>query len=319
MPRKHLWLLVKSVVGLALISLLLHQMNWAEVGTVLRRMSFPYFLGLMAVAFMLLSASCWKWRLLLSSQRMDFSWRYLFEAYFIGYFFTNLLPSNVGGDVYRAWRVGRDSGHKAAAVMSVFFERFTGLIVLVALVLAAPAVKPGVLENRPIMLVFVTAIGYAAVIALVLTRMGWLRRLLGGLIPFRSVTETLERVAGYFGRFRLDPGTLARVMAASVLFYLLTFLNVWFGFMTFRLHVPLRDILVYTPVIIYVSMIPVSINSLGLVEGAYVYCFLLAGVPKEASLSVALLMRLKLILFGLIGGAIYVYSSRHSRDHQGRP
>ena len=53
-------------------------------------------------------------------------------------------------------------------------------------------------------------------------------------------------------------------------------------------------------------MVPFSISSLGIAEGAYVYCFRLAGVAPEASLSVALIMRLKLIVLGLVGGAVYL-------------
>ncbi len=313
MPRKRLLFLVKSAVSLALIVLLFRQADWAQVGAVLRRMSVPYFLGLMAVAFMLLAASCWKWRVLLASQGLVFSWRYLMAAYLVGYFFTNLLPSNIGGDVYRAWRVGHDTHRRAVSVMSVFFERFTGLIVLLALVLAAPVFKPGVLGHKPVLLVFLTAIGYASAVVLLLAGGGRFRRFLAATVPFPSLREKLGQAARYFRDYRLDRPTLATVMSAGAVFYALTFLNVWLGYMTFGARVPAGDILALTPVIIYVSMIPVSINSLGLAEGAYVYCFLLAGIPKEVSLGVALLMRLKMIILGLIGGAIYLYSSRMHR------
>ena len=67
-----------------------------------------------------------------------------------------------------------------------------------------------------------------------------------------------------------------------------------------------REVATWTPVVMFISMVPFSISSIGITEGAYVWCFLLAGVPREASLGVALLMRLKLVLLGVAGGVVYL-------------
>src|SRR5206468_2936583 len=52
--------------------------------------------------------------------------------YFVGNFFNLVLPTSVGGDVARAWYLGRGSGRPGSAVLCVLADRLIGLYVLVA-------------------------------------------------------------------------------------------------------------------------------------------------------------------------------------------
>ena len=99
--------------------------------------------ALVAVALLMVGVSCWKWSLLLRAQGIRLSAGYLLRTYFVGYFFTNFLPTGIGGDAVRALRVGQATGRRGASLLAVFFERFTGLIVLLRLGDAPAAVQPG--------------------------------------------------------------------------------------------------------------------------------------------------------------------------------
>jgi uncharacterized membrane protein YbhN (UPF0104 family) len=63
----------------------------------------PAAIGLAAVALELL-ANAWKWRCSLQLHDLRFPWPYLFRTGCFAYFFNNLLPSAIGGDVYRIYR-----------------------------------------------------------------------------------------------------------------------------------------------------------------------------------------------------------------------
>ena len=68
-----------------------------------------------------------KWRVLLEARDVRFSFNRLVRVYCIGNLLSNVLPSAVGGDVYRVYRVQREAGVRAADVtMSVLYERATG-------------------------------------------------------------------------------------------------------------------------------------------------------------------------------------------------
>src|SRR5262249_44370449 len=83
--------------------------------------------------------------------------------YFVGNFFNLVLPTSVGGDVARAWYLGRGTGRGSAAAMCVLADRLIGLYVLVAMACVAAFVVP--LPGWVIALV--AAFGCGAVVGLV--------------------------------------------------------------------------------------------------------------------------------------------------------
>ena len=314
MRRGRLLLAAKTAFGLGLIGALAASVDWRGVGAVFARVSPAPLAALVAVALLMIVVSCWKWRMLLESQGLRLPGGYLLATYFIGYFFTNFLPTGIGGDAVRALRVGQATGRRGASLLAVFFERFSGLLVLLAWVAALPLLRPGLLRHAPVAaLCFLAAAGLALAL-LAAFRGRELYAVASRLLPAGFVAEKAALIARHFHEFRLGPGLLARVLLVTAAFYALTFVNVLLAFRTFGIEVAAAEVATWTPVILFISMVPLSISSLGIAEGAYVYCFLLAGVPREASLSVALIMRLKLVAFGLVGGAVYLLAK--SAKHQ---
>jgi hypothetical protein len=61
----------------------------------------------------------------------------------------------------------------------------------------------------------------------------------------------------------------------------------------------------FAPVVYVIEALPISLNGLGVREGAIVYLFGKAGVPASEALSLALLLVTFRFLLGLIGGAIF--------------
>jgi hypothetical protein len=65
--------------------------------------------------------------------------------------------------------------------------------------------------------------------------------------------------------------------------------------------------------ILLIGVIPVTINSIGLREGAFVYLFSQLGVPGAEALALALLARIGLLLPGIVGGILFGLGTRRAR------
>lgn len=312
MKRSGVLLFAKAAFGLALMAVLAASVDWRAVGQVFSRISPAPLAALVGVALLMIAVSCWKWKLLLESQGLELPGGFLLATYFVGYFFTNFLPTGIGGDAVRALRVGEATGRRGASLLAVFFERFTGLLVLLTWVVSLPLLRPAILRHPPILVLVCAAAGALALALLAAFRGRELYRVASRLLPAGFVAEKAALLARHFHEFRLGRALALRVLAVTVGFYALTFLNVLLAFRTFGIDVAPAEVATWTPVILFISMVPLSISSLGIAEGAYVFCFLLAGVPREASLSVALIMRLKLVAFGLVGGAVYLLSKKRN-------
>jgi uncharacterized membrane protein YbhN (UPF0104 family) len=75
-----------------------------------------------------------KWLMLVRVRDVQLPFLRLARAYCISNLLSNVLPTAVGGDVYRVYRVQREAGARAADVtMSVLYERATGYAAMTCL------------------------------------------------------------------------------------------------------------------------------------------------------------------------------------------
>lgn len=263
------------------------------------------------LSFVMLGLSCAKWYLLLRHQGRTVSFIRLYRIYLIGYFYTNLLPSNVGGDVTRSYLAGREIGSQSDAAISVFMERLTGLFVLLLLVIVAPCLNPERLY--PHAAVWLPSLGSLALLLILF----WIVRVpdplrmvqcLGGRVPdvlgwMKDKAFVIQsKLVDSIQRLGRDGKVMAMVGAMTLLFYLLTWINVWVTFKAFGVHVAILDVAALLPTAMIVSMVPiVPLAGLGLAEGVYVYYFSLLGVAPAGSLAMGLLLRSKLVVLGVLG------------------
>lgn len=280
-------------------------------------------LGSVLVSFMMVAISCWKWQLLLKMEGDALPYGKLFRYYLVGYYYTCLLPSNVGGDVARAWLTGRETGRPAHAVLAVFLERVTGLLLLLILSLSLPWLAPALFQSPAVwaasglaLALFVFLLGSVFIPrpGVVLTRIASLvLPALKDPAPQGTITRTAARLISAVQSFhdRLRDALKAignrrrgwvAVLALTALFYAITWLNVWISFQAFGIEVPWKLVLAVTPVSMLVAGLPLApFGGLGLTEGAFVLFFKAVGIAPSASLAMALLLRLKLVFLGLLG------------------
>ena len=108
---------------------------------------------------------------------------------------------------------------------------------------------------------------------------------------------------------------LARALPVMILLQFLTILNVFFLFKAMNIHLPFVYHLAFVPIIIIISLIPVSISGFGVRESAFVYFYHLLGIPAAISFKVSILNFL--ILTGvpaLIGGIIGIFGQIKKND-----
>jgi uncharacterized membrane protein YbhN (UPF0104 family) len=85
----------------------------------------------------------------------------------------------------------------------------------------------------------------------------------------------------------------------------LAVVNVYLGCLAFGEHVSLVSLTLAVPIILTISLAPISLGSVGLQEWGYFVVFEHLGIPGSLGLSVALLMRAKALIMGGIGGFFY--------------
>ncbi|MEX2607673.1 MAG: lysylphosphatidylglycerol synthase transmembrane domain-containing protein [Kiritimatiellia bacterium] len=322
--KKRVILAMKCLVSILFVVILLATIDVQSLKKHLLQID-PLIAGAgVLLSFAMVAASTWKWSTLLRLQGCPLPFRQLYRWYFVGYFYSNFLPSNVGGDVARAWLASRHARSSATVMISIFVERFTGLILLLVLAVLMPWLRPELLEHPAVSVGMVMGAGGLGLVGLLMvfgvraSRLQWVR---GGLLRFKfwvkadrpGKTATLwERLAGKLtllsGRLgelwtilRTRPGAMLKVSALTLLYYLLMVGNVLLAYRAFGGWADPVGVAAVLPVALMVAMIPVTLGNLGIAESAYVFYFGLVGLDGGLTLAMGLFLRMKILLLGLVG------------------
>jgi uncharacterized membrane protein YbhN (UPF0104 family) len=208
--------------------------------------------------------------------------------------FTNLfLPASVGGDVVKALYLDGGSGRRLLALATVVIDRFSGLAVLLAQACLAVLLCPIVLPARVHLFVWGSAAAALAGLAAlpVLKRLGQ---------RFARTRRLLEAARAYRGRPRLvleATGLAAGVQAANVAV-------VWLIGQALAAPVPGAYYWVLVPMVSLLVMVPVSVNGMGVREGALMLFLVPLGVAPGTALSLAWLWFAVFTATGLVGGVV---------------
>lgn len=256
-----------------------------------------------------------KWSALLRARRIELPAREAVGFYWIGMFFSNFLPTSIGGDAIRL-TLARDRGGAHDLAASILIERLTGLAVLLLVLGAGLAVQmlvPGQFSVPGWVWLAVLATATGMVLAVLLPRP--LRRLSTRIrrhLPnrFGRVIVFGERLLHSLAAYNADRPTLLRAVALSLPFYVTIVVSHIAVLAAVGAQVDPVEVLVAAPLISLIAVIPLVPNGIGVAEGAFVLLYASAGVPAEVALAAALLRRLVDLGNSAIGGAVWAARRR---------
>jgi uncharacterized protein (TIRG00374 family) len=223
----------------------------------------------------------------------------------IGQFFNQLLPSSIGGDAVRTWMATREGIPLGRSAASIFCDRAAGLVVAVlfaslSLLLLRIVLQPGILAAG----VFVNYL--AAFIAV-----GLLVLLLLGVKISKLMMEF--RFSRPFGVLIRDMRIVLftniksiQIVGLSVVVQVLMVLVVIFFAKGINADLGFSSGLVLIPMIMLVSMMPISFAGWGLREGAMVIGLGFVGISAVDALAISVSFGLAQISIGLPGGVFWL-------------
>ncbi len=298
---------LRTGISLALLALVFYRVGFGSLWEIIRQARFDYVLLSIAITLVLIFVSAWKWQVILRAYAIRVSLFKLFGLYAVGYFFNTVLPTNVGGDVVRAYALGKSVGRQAEAFSSVFVERFTGLTALLAVAILAFFLAIRNLWDIGLsMALLFSVIGYGMILLFLLrpSLVAWMQDRIR-IKAVHSILGKFLKVQNAILSLRNAKGALVFAMANSFIFYAVAGLNVYISALAFRAPISLLQAFIITPIVLVITMIPISIGGIGLSEGAYAFTFARMGIGGPFGLSVALFMRFKALLAGVFGGIYF--------------
>lgn len=306
--------LLKALVSGILLVILLTQVDGRAVIAALADVRWSGVTAALALFIAGIFIRAYRWQLLLRGLAVRVPLHTLSALYFVGAFFNTVLPSGFGGDAVKAAELAHSSGKAGAAVGAVVIDRFLGIVVLLAMGVAALLLAGAWVS--PWLTWTITALFVAALAGYWLLRQRWLVRRLSRLVPPRLLRPAAKPLrALYEGLQGYSRGTLAAALLVSLVFNVSWIgVNLLLGW-ALGIQATLAHYLVFVPLVSLSLLIP-SIGGLGVRELTYVGLFGSVGVPPEQALALGILVYAITVLTGLIGGVIYLVQGlrRPTRD-----
>jgi len=268
-------------------------------------------LGFAFVALMLSNfLGAFQWMILLVMQGVSMRYKELLRIYFVGLFFNNFLPGNVGGDVKRIYDIKVEGGQKlGAGVSATLFDRVFGLFFLNALAMAVGLLffiwdpKQSWLLVPPFAIFAAFCVLFAALFS---RRLGLLfERIATRLFPV-ALVEKFTSLRDRFHLFRNKKLWLQVTLLSAVVQTLRVSVH-WFCALSIGLHVNVSWYFYFIPLVAMVSALPISVGGFGPREWLAQYLFSRIGVGPLESVLVQFLATGVNLAVSLYGGIIFLF------------
>jgi glycosyltransferase 2 family protein len=308
--KKVLFIVLRIVISAGLLALLiiLNIKNLSSIPTVFK--SINIWLALAGIFFylagILLEAP--RWKVLLSANKVRIPFFYLLSFTLIGFFFSTLLPTSVGGDAYRAFDLRKTykvPHHKN--IIAIYLGRFFGIVTGVLWVTFSFLTGMYKHLNKPLLIG--TIIMFPIVLLLIVItffpkkfRIDSLFRKIKFLRKFEiKIAEFIEMLNGFKSK--------KKEMFISIFLSLLANLSTFFSFYLIGMSLKIKlSFLVYifiVPVMWSASNLPITLGGFGVRENTLVWLLKSFDVSAADALTFSLIILLTNILIAILGGIIY--------------
>ncbi len=262
-----------------------------------------------------------RWWLLMRCRGMQVPYTRAIRLTMVGLFFNFCMPGMTGGDVIKAYYAAKGSGARGIAVMSVIFDRITGLLGLILLAGIAGLVMLAQGGPDP------DVRGLVSTVTLLIW-LGFAGALITPIFYFSRHVRSAIRLDRLFAKLgpehilvRIDEAASAyrdhkRVIFTAVLIslpvHICQALATTLAGYALGMDLPVELMLTVLPVVFLAGSVPLTYQGLGVME-ALVVAMLLPSPLADANqlVSMLVMIRLFLVAYALIGAVMMLRGDIH--------
>lgn len=258
--------------------------------------------------------SALRWGLFLRFYNIKIRVSELCRIYLVGAFLNNFLPSSIGGDGYKFIFLSKKYlGKKKEVASSIIYDRGSGLITLVLANIILFFIFYSVLIKTELLAFLFEIFLIISIIIFIIFRKNiiyFLEKLSFKMQFINKIVSFLKVVFSFN-----DTKVIAKTIITSVLFLFNAAVGGWLLFLAFGIKINFLYIIFVSSFSQIVSILPISINALGVLEGVSVYLYSLIGIPIEISTAVALVIRVSMMVTSSVGGLFLFKGDKFKKEN----
>lgn len=313
MARPVIKFIIKIVVSSALLFYITLAMDFVSIVHEIKQIKISYYFLSLSIVILSTSFLAFKCVLLLQGSSISHSFITLIKINITSRFYALLLPSGIGPEMIRWYKVTKWQKDKTFFLSATIFERSNFIIIsllvcAIFLFMSPSTSKIHYLQNRVLPLfIFMIFISFLITTFLLSNKLHKLGRgFLNIILPNIRTKQRLIKVYNNFFMTNRSFKLLTGITFLSVCWHLFFLIRMYSLFMALDLSLKFFDVAWMTSSIFLLQMLPISFAGIGLREGAYAYVFNLLGHPQEQGVAIGLLFFSQSLIMALIGGLLEI-------------
>jgi len=309
--KKVIFQVFRILITVFILFLIFKNIDTSQLFKILKNSNiFLLFLGVITIGIVCFIVAL-RWQLVLKLYNFKVSIWKAFRIYNIAFFFNNFLPSTVGMDFIRGAYIVSDERRIADVISSIIIERWIGLLGIIVYISLTPLIffKYGVTKY----FLYVSIIGILSSIifltVIISDKVFNFFIFLFSKIKILKIGEKINSLMYSLRIIKHRKRDLVYNLLLSIMIQVVFVITNHLIVISQGLSVKLIDEIIYVPFISIISMIPITINGLGLREWAYINFFRLT--TKEEIVSLSLTFFLVSVLYSIVGGFLFIFDKQN--------
>ncbi len=313
--KKIASIFLRISISIILLVFLFKQVDEKSMLEIVKHANKPILLAAFLIFLLSYILCLFRWSMLLKAVKIFLPLKRVTISYSGAIFFNLFLPSTIGGDLMRSIDLATHTKCVKEVIATVFLDRLSGYVGLVLLALASLSLGWWLINDASITLPFLIIIGILIVILLVLFNEAIYTKINKLLQSPNSgkIRELIRSLHQEIHVFRSHKKVILHNVILSIVIQAVGPLTFFAISKSLGLKVNLIYFFVFIPIIGAVTLLPISIGGLGLRDAMTVFFFAKAGVTKDLAFSMSLINFAFILITGIIGGLVYVFTIRHRR------
>jgi uncharacterized protein (TIRG00374 family) len=224
----------------------------------------------------------------------------------IGFFFSQALPSAIGGDAFRIWYLNQRGLSLTESFSVALADRVLGFLALILLLAIGMPWFFALVDDLPSRLLYAAVVFGGVSAWIVALWLGFFLRLLPERMRHLRLLQSIQAAAAFLREATLASRAAPIGLALSVGSQLVQSVALWYFGQSLGLSINFAAIVFFLPFANLASLLPISVAGWGVREVVLVSTFSLIGVPPEAALALSMMVGFSTLAISLPGLGIWL-------------
>ncbi|MBM3699485.1 MAG: flippase-like domain-containing protein [Actinobacteria bacterium] len=308
--KEKIFIAIRIVVSVSLLSYLIIR-NYSTIKNLipaLKGFNHYYFIAAVLLFALGIFITMLRWDILLRARGIFIFKGFLLQSYYVGYFYSNILPSNIGGDIYRPYDLHKSKGvdlHKNLSV--IIMERFIASVVgTLSIFISFFLIYKYISIKIIIGFLLLPVLMFIIFLIIIRPDIFKLYRLFAKFRRLKNLEKKFNEFRNSFFEFKNKLKFIFASIAAAIAAHLIFITSYWFANLYARVNLNFTSFFFLNPVIILSANIPVSVGGIGVRENITVVILKQFGIADYEAVIFTLVILAIIILNTLAGGIIYL-------------